>query len=221
MPTAATTDKVLSRFFRKRRVALLDDLFQLLGIRSRMSVFRRLRKLGYLTSFTHRGRYYTLREIPEFNENGLWFHQGIGFSRAGTLKNTLAELVEAAEAGATHEELRGLVRVRAHYALLELVNARRISRHQLPGQYLYLSANRKRASRQAAEREHMLAGGKPPPELPTPVVISILLEVIYFADVQVDPSDIAARLRVKGTEVSAEQVEQTLERFGIAKKGAP
>jgi hypothetical protein len=55
-----------------------------------MTVFRRLREVGYRTSFTHRGQYYTLAERPEFDASGLWFHGDIGFSRSGTLKETTA-----------------------------------------------------------------------------------------------------------------------------------
>jgi hypothetical protein len=43
--------------------------------RSRRSLFRDLASLGYLTSFTHAGRYYTLADIPQFDERGLWFYK--------------------------------------------------------------------------------------------------------------------------------------------------
>jgi hypothetical protein len=105
-------------------------------------------------------------------------------------------------------------------ALLALVNANRISRHALPGEYLYLSAGRERAAHQLATRQGMQPSGAVAPPLPKPVIISILLEVIHFADVQIDPTGIARRLRNKGIDVSEEQVEQTLDRFGIAKKRA-
>ena len=86
----------LLKLLRRRRVVALRDLFQALGIRSRMTVFRRLREVGYRTSFTHRGQYYTLAELPELDEWGLWFHGDIGFSRSGTLKETTAVQVEQA-----------------------------------------------------------------------------------------------------------------------------
>ena len=30
-------------------------------------------------SYTHRGAYYTLTDIPDFDEYGFWFHQSVGF----------------------------------------------------------------------------------------------------------------------------------------------
>jgi hypothetical protein len=216
-----SSDERLRRFFRRHRIATLRDLFKLLHTKSRMTVFRHLLKVDYLTSYSHSGRYYTLRDIPSFDEYGLWFHQGVGFSRTGTLKNTLADLVEAIEIGATHDELRAIVKVRAQYALLELVNAQRISRHRLPAEYLYLSGTPSRAAKQLAAREVMQSrSALSPPVLPASVVIAILLEVIQMARVRINAAEIVTRLGARKVGVTEEQVEETLKRFGIAKKGA-
>src|SRR6266545_3129151 len=88
----------LLRLFRKRPIVTLDTLFGTLRTRSRMSVFRRLSAIGYLTSYSHTGRYYTLQEIPEFDEEGLWHYQGVCFSRQGSLKNTVEHIVNDSEA---------------------------------------------------------------------------------------------------------------------------
>jgi hypothetical protein len=123
--------KVLKKLFKKARVATLDELFEVLETRSRVTVFRRLKEMGYLSSFTHNGRYYTLTELPDFDERGLWFFRNIGFSRAGTLKETTFELVETSFEGRTHEELKNLLRVRVHNTLLTLVREGRIGRERL------------------------------------------------------------------------------------------
>ena len=72
-----------------------------------MSVFRRLRELGYLSSYTHNGRYYTLAGVPDFDENGLWFHRGIGFSQVGTLKETAAQRLKRTAAPRPIIDFRG------------------------------------------------------------------------------------------------------------------
>jgi hypothetical protein len=52
------SNKALLKMFQKKYIAVLDDLYHVLDTNSRMSVFRRLKALGYLTSFTDAGRYY-------------------------------------------------------------------------------------------------------------------------------------------------------------------
>ena len=75
----------LARLLRRARVLDMKAIQAAIRGRSRRSLFRDLEKLGYRTSYTHGGRYYTLSDLPDFDEWGLWFHVDIGFSRAGTL----------------------------------------------------------------------------------------------------------------------------------------
>lgn len=57
--------RALRSLFRRTLVADIDELFRTLDTRSRMSVFRRLNEVGYRSSYTHSGRYYTLSGYPE------------------------------------------------------------------------------------------------------------------------------------------------------------
>ena len=128
MTSKQESKETLRKLVKKRSVFDLDALFDALGTRSRMTVFRRLQQVGYLSSFTHGGRFYTLENIPQFDEFGLWFHRDIGFSQAGTLKETVVLQVEKTPEGRTHEELQHLLRVRAHNTLLKLLRQGRIGR---------------------------------------------------------------------------------------------
>ena len=62
------SEEALRRLFRRQPVTELSDLLRVLETRSRMSVFQRLKVLGYLSSFTHAGRYYTLTEVARFDQ---------------------------------------------------------------------------------------------------------------------------------------------------------
>ena len=90
-----------------------------------MTAFRRLSELSYLSSYSHAGRYYTLPDIPQFDPDGLWLHGGVGFSRHGTLKDTVPVLVDRSESGVLHRELQRRLQVRVHNTLLDLVRTKR------------------------------------------------------------------------------------------------
>lgn len=211
--------RALLRLFRKRRVVTLDALFDCLDTRSRMSVFRRLSDLGYLTSYSHAGRYYTISEIPEFDPDGLWRHQGALFSRHGSLKKTVEHLVTQSEAGRTHPELEDILSVRAHNALLDLVEKKRIGRVEITRCFLYVSAKRREAKVQLARREELLQAQAPPEEgrAESAVLVEILLEIIHGADVEVDPNAIASRLASRGIRATARQVEIAIQEHGLKK----
>ena len=117
MPPAAEPTKSLLRLFRRQKVVELTDLFAALGTHSRMTVFRRMVALDYLSSYSHAGRYYTLPDIPQFDEHGLWQHAGAFFSHDGTLKETVVRLVDAAPTGEFQRDLQVRLKVRVHNTL--------------------------------------------------------------------------------------------------------
>ena len=62
----------LANLLRKRTIATMDELKAALGTDVYLTVLRKLQKLGYISSYSHRGQYYSLEESAEFDDNGLW-----------------------------------------------------------------------------------------------------------------------------------------------------
>ena len=208
--------KALRRLFQGRQVADLDELCEVLDTRSRMSVFRRLRDLGYLSSYSHRGRYYTLAHIPDFDQDGLWRYHAIGFSRFGTIKETIARRVEEAEAGATHSELEALLRLKVYDALLELVQAGRLCRERVGATYLYLSSEPDRGARQLALRRQQLARDAQSPARPAQeAVLLVLVEALHASEGLPAAAVVARRLVARGEVVTTEQVARVYAHFGL------
>lgn len=214
----------LLKLLRRRRVVALDDLFGALATRSRMTVFRRLREVGYRTSFTHRGQYYALAELPEFDQWGLWFHGDIGFSRSGTLKETTAVQVQQAPDGRTHGELSHLLRVRVHNSLLDLVHEGRIGRERYRGQHLYVSADADRAAEQLRQRlEGERALARIPREPTAEETIEILAQALRGAAEIPAPLAVVHALAARGIAVESRHVRSVYEAHELTpgKKTAP
>src|SRR6202521_1496783 len=70
-PLSYRSDELRSLLLRNQ-IVTLDEMKQALGTPVDITVFRKLKPLDYLTSYSHRGRYYTLREIARFDDLGLW-----------------------------------------------------------------------------------------------------------------------------------------------------
>ena len=208
------TVKALRSLFHRTLAVGIGDLFRTLDTQSRTSVFRRLKEIGYRTSYTHAGSYYTLEDIPKFDERGLWFYQDVGFSKSGTLKATLKALVESGPAGFTHEELEGLLHIRVHNTLLELVREKAAGREDWEGSYLYVSSFQDQAADQQKRRRVLRAGIVAP--LPTTMVIEILAEALLVGGGRISAGLVAARLGARGHSVSVEQVEGILAQYGVS-----
>src|SRR5436309_2302498 len=203
----------LHKLFRTRPVALLSDLRKALQTPSRTTVFRVLSSVGYLASYSHAGRYYTLKRIPQFDPRGLWHYRQIGFSSQRTLRATLVHLVETSPAGQTHEELQDVLLLRVHNTLRLLVRARELQRRLFQDVYVYLSAKPKPASRQWAERQK-LAPPPAPKELHPARVIDILVDLLHHPEDEARA--VCQRLRAGRHPVTREEIRAELkERYGI------
>ena len=71
MKTQKYSALTLSRFLERNRIATFDELTTILGNPARATVFRKLSELEYLSSYSHRGKYYTMRSIARFSPEGL------------------------------------------------------------------------------------------------------------------------------------------------------
>lgn len=147
----------LESFLHRKTIATLEQLKAALGTAATMTVFRCLKALRYLSSYSHRGKYYTLPEIPEFDEQGLWSYHSVCFSQHGNLMATVKDFVEEATAGWTAQELERIVHVEVKRPLLQLFQGRAIHREKLSGVYTYFSASAEKRRSQLLMREQSMA----------------------------------------------------------------
>lgn len=210
------TKTALRKLFQRTPAVRLDALCAVLKTHSRTSVFRRLKAVGYFSSFTHRGRYYTLQEVPQFDSFGLWRCRDVGFSKAGSLKATVLELVRSSPTGQTHRELQSRLGVRAHNELLDLTRAQKLRRESVAERgSLYVSADKNLASEQIARRLKASAtAGIPQSSL----VIEVLLQLLDATTVDATPAEVAQRLLARGIGVTPDQVRHIFERYKLGRK---
>ena len=130
MMTPDERDSKVRKWLTNNKIATLDQLREAAGTASRMTTIRSLDRVGYFSSYSHRGSFYTLRQTPSFDAVGLWAFEGVGFSRFGNLLSTARTLVEGSDAGYTAAELEIVLQVEAKHALLELVRRGEIARHR-------------------------------------------------------------------------------------------
>ena len=139
MRTVVFSTELLKSFFEEHSIGTLPELKGALGTEVAMTVFRKLRELSYRTSFSNRGKYYTLDEVARFDRQGLWFFSSVGFSVYGTLLKTAKALIEKSESGLTAAELKPVLKVEVKQPLLRLFRKQQLYREKISGMYVYFS----------------------------------------------------------------------------------
>ena len=154
MKTATYDAQVIEVFLRRQKIATIEDLKKVLGTDVRVTVFRKLQELSYRTSYSHRGKFYTLDEVAEFNTMGLWSYRSVWFSQFGNLLETIVELVGSSKVGYQADELEATVHVTVNQPLITLINRKLLVREKISGLYVYLSPDSEIRKRQLLERKN-------------------------------------------------------------------
>ena len=137
----------------KQRVATMDRIKDALGTRVDMTVFRKLRQIAYVRSYSDRGKYYALRERADFDARGLWTHRGVRFSQFGSLVNTVEQFALRADRGCAASELVAELGVEVNGPLVQLARSGRLRRERVAGVYVYGSPTKTRHAEQIATRQ--------------------------------------------------------------------
>ena len=157
--------------FERLRALTMPEMKAALGTRVDMTVFRKLASLDYLTSYSHRGSYYSLKSIPRFDAQGLWLARGAWFSQHGTLLNAAEAAVKEAPAGYVASELEARLHVPVKDVLLQLALAGRIDRYDFHGLYLYTAKDRARRQEQRAARQALRERVDQEPDQPRAAIV--------------------------------------------------
>lgn len=155
-PILFRADQLRSLLLRNK-IATLDVLKRTLGSSVDVTVFRKLKALGYCTSYSHRARFYTLREIARFDNDGLWSHDGVWFSRFGTLLATAEQFVNRSLRGYFVDELAAALHVEVQDALHQLTQQGRLTRQIVASRYLYTAFDQGAQRRQLLTRRQVEA----------------------------------------------------------------
>jgi len=131
----------LIAFFRRRKIATMQQLKATLGTTVDMTVFRKLREIPYSSSCSHRGRFYTLQSLAPFDERGLWTCRGVLFSRFGSLMETVEQFVTRSDRGFLASELGAELQIEVKHPLRKLVTLQRLAREDISGRYVYCASD--------------------------------------------------------------------------------
>ena len=209
MEVNSTSIQKLSLIFMKQPCWRIEPLAAELEY-SVPSVRRFLSAIGYYSSYTHNGVWYTLGSIPRFDSDGLWFFSDIGFSSAGTMMNTMVVLVSKSPKGMTAKELGEKLHCHCHDMLFDLVWKGRLQRRKMVRSHIYIAQDADLATIQ--QKATILSEV----QLPAEIAVLILVEFIN------NPGSTFAQLskaisQSKKVTASVAQIETLFIRLGVKK----
>ena len=212
MAAATRINEQLTAFFAKQPCWMIEPLSAELKY-SIPSVRRFLMAVGYYSSFTHNGKWYTLCSIPSFNREGLWFHHEIGFSRAGSLTKTLITLTANSPAGVTAEQLGEKLHCRCHAVLVQLHRKKKLQRQKAGRSFIYLAAEPRTVARQ---RQAISLQSAQIQQLPAEIAVLVLVE--FIRNPEAGFAQLAKTIkRSRKVTVEVVQIERLFQQYALKK----
>lgn len=144
----------------KLKIVTMAEMKGALGTSVDMTIFRKLREVEYCSSYSHRGKYYALQAVAEFDERGLWSCRQVHFSQVGSLIDTAEHFVVTSDRGFLASELSSELQVETKETLLKLVRLGRLAREPLSGVMVYCSPKPEK------QRQQLLGRRLPAPHHP-------------------------------------------------------
>jgi hypothetical protein len=201
--------------WRRKKVLTLSELMSGLGTSLR-TLRRRLKTWGALVSFNHNSRFYTLPELPRFDEQGLWFHGDIGFSRHGHLPQTIVALVRQSRDGLTAAQLGHSLRMEPRSFLWQFHQHPDLRRVKHQDRYVYFAAD---TALFTAQQDLRRAA---PASVPLPSAeeaIAVLVQAIQHPGRS--PEQLAHDLHSVYPHLSAEAIRALFAHHGLTLKKTP
>ena len=216
-----TTQTQIVQQLQENRVAKWRRLAEQIGC-STKTVQRALAKVGYFTSINYNAGFVALKEVPRFDQLGLWTYQTVRFSEHGNLPQSLRRIVEQAPAGCTVQELEELVGTRVHNHVARLLREGKLGRFFQGRKVVYLAADpRRREAQQQVRRQAepqqtpMVLDMDLPTGLDALTVIHVLVRLLETPEASV--ASVARTLQARKIAVHADQIRQILDFYGLKK----
>ena len=226
--TASQKKSKVVDLLRELIVATIDVLCSKLAA-SRSTVLRALKTYGYFSSYNFNSSYFTLKDIPNFGKDDLWFHGDVGFSRYGTLTQTIKAVVEHSEAGYTVLELQKRLGTKVHNQLSRLCRSKMLTRFYVGRHCVYTSVEREAQTSQQANRKQQIRDpgaigtrhydfkkNELLQQLDVLTVIRLLVEMIQKPGAKA--ASLSQTLQRQGESITAAQVRGVIKFYSLSKK---
>jgi len=197
---------------------------------SPITVCRALKKYGYYSSYNYNAAYYTLKDIPQFNDYGLWKYGDIGFAKYPNINETMVAIINQSVTGYTTTEMNRLLGTETKNLLSRLRTQQRLGKFYLGHQGVYSSMDPTRQASQQESRQKQQVWQLEqeqkrhwqevmlPDTMDARTIIQVLIGMIQTPQASI--ASLSRHLQVQDVKVTAEAIQTIISFYGLEKKTA-
>jgi len=227
--TLSSKERLVVEFLQEAKVSTKNKMGLELNI-SPITVIRALKKYGYYSSYNYNASYYTLHDIPQFNEYDLWSYDDIRFSKYPNINETIIAIINQSQQGYTTTEMSQLLGVETKNLLSRLRKQDRLTKFYIGHQAVYSSIDTDlhQAQKQSREQQRIYQleqsqqrhweSGIFPEGIDVTTIIHVLICMIRKPNVSA--ASLSMSLQARNVKVTAEDIRKIISCYGLEKKRA-
>jgi hypothetical protein len=208
------TIKAAYRYFEKLKVFNIGELSSVLTC-SIPNARLKIKQWQAYTSYNQNGKYYTLPQIPQFDQYGLWRYKDVGFSKYGNLKKTIIHLVTTSPAGFSGRQLGEILGLSPQSFLHHFRECPGIYREKYDGVFVYFSDVDDIYEKQVQQRSSLIYSS---PIVTISDTEAILILVAIIRQHGISAEDIAALSEIKKCGIKLSNIKGFMEYHALLKK---
>ena len=182
------------------------------------TIQRDLKTVNAITSYTHRGKYITLPDIPAFDENGIWFYKQVGFTKFKNSFDLIINLINAKEC-ITREELEEILHIQISKQIQILLTQNRLHRVKLGAKYCYLSKDVAKDEKRKIQLLDIDIEDRIDRKIKIADLVAVLKAVLV--EYKIDMNNLKKLIKKYSLEVPVKKVEQIILKYNLSSKKKP
>lgn len=205
----------INKYIFKRRVVSLKELVVNSDCTER-NLRRNIRELKCINSYTHYGKYVTLSGIPLFDDNGVWFFNGVGFTKFKNSYELILNVIEASGNGLNKNDIEDIVRIKISKQIQLLMQKGKLNRVKYGNKYYYLPSKLKNKKQILTIFENQDIERFYDKKIKLSDIIAVLK--IALKEYKIDIKNLSPLLKKYSLDISIEKLTQIISRYKLHEK---
>ncbi|MCP4763114.1 MAG: hypothetical protein GY870_15160, partial [archaeon] len=120
----------VENIIRSKKIQTFEQILKHVSC-SEITLRRDIRQIEGITSYTHQGRFITLKDIPQFDNNGIWFYRKVGFTKYKNSLELIVHLINNSREGLSREQIQEILKIQIYQQIQTLLKRNELYRSKI------------------------------------------------------------------------------------------
>ena len=217
---ASTNERQIfvENIIRSKKIQTLEQILKHVSC-SEITLRRDIRRINGITSYTHQGRFITLKDIPEFDNNGIWFYRKVGFTKYKNSLELMVHLINNSREGLSREQIQEILKIQIYQQIQTLLKRNELFRIKIGNKYIYLPEE---LAKNQKKRLQLLNANNVEEYYDAMVgfsdLVALLKAVLVEKKIKIDIKNLKRFTQKYSLKIPLKKVEQLLLKYNLAEK---